>query len=246
MENKYYVYALLDPRKPGSFKYENHTFQFEPFYIGKGTANRLNHHVYARNREISFKNNKIKKIFLKGLTPIALKVKDKLTENEALNFEAKLVDLIGLKIENKGPLTNINPGGLKVPLRTWSEEQKKEMSQIISKLLKGRLLTQEWKNKIKENNAKYWSGKHLSEETKEKLRNKHKLQDFSYRRNNYLIESPEGKIFSVNNIIDFCKKHNLMRAKMISLSTGKQKYYKGWKCIRLTNWREGYLQKKKV
>jgi hypothetical protein len=29
-----YVYAYLDPRKPGIFKYEEYEFGYEPFYIG--------------------------------------------------------------------------------------------------------------------------------------------------------------------------------------------------------------------
>jgi len=34
--NNYYVYALLDPRKNGPFKFDNIVFDYEPFYIGKG------------------------------------------------------------------------------------------------------------------------------------------------------------------------------------------------------------------
>ena len=38
----HYVYAYLDPRKPGKYSYKglNVSFLYEPFYIGKG-KNRL-------------------------------------------------------------------------------------------------------------------------------------------------------------------------------------------------------------
>ena len=32
----FYVYAYLDPRKPGVFQYKDFRFDYEPFYIGKG------------------------------------------------------------------------------------------------------------------------------------------------------------------------------------------------------------------
>ena len=41
----YYVYALLDPRRPGPFKYGNWKFDFEPFYVGKGKDNRAFKHL---------------------------------------------------------------------------------------------------------------------------------------------------------------------------------------------------------
>ena len=33
---KFYVYAYLDPTKPGKYVYDNIEFEFEPFYVGKG------------------------------------------------------------------------------------------------------------------------------------------------------------------------------------------------------------------
>jgi hypothetical protein len=31
---KYYVYLLLDLRKPGNYQYDKYFFNFEPFYVG--------------------------------------------------------------------------------------------------------------------------------------------------------------------------------------------------------------------
>lgn len=44
--NEYYVYAYLDPRKPGLYVYGNYKFDYLPFYIGFGKLDRLNRHLY--------------------------------------------------------------------------------------------------------------------------------------------------------------------------------------------------------
>lgn len=44
-KNRFYVYALLDPRKPGKYKYGEYEFDYEPFYVGKGSGDRCEHHL---------------------------------------------------------------------------------------------------------------------------------------------------------------------------------------------------------
>ena len=67
INKKFYIYALLDPRKRGPFFYKGIKFKFnyEPFYIGKGQTNR----IFAHFSELSltkssnnFKLNIMKKI----------------------------------------------------------------------------------------------------------------------------------------------------------------------------------------
>lgn len=60
MERKYYTYIYLDPRKPGKYEYtlkneETIRFDYEPFYVGKGTGNRID---IPNKIEIKFKITK--------------------------------------------------------------------------------------------------------------------------------------------------------------------------------------------
>lgn len=71
-----------------------------------------------------------------------------------------------------------------------SEEIKKK----ISDSQKGKQLSEEHKNKISENSAKYWQGKQLSEETKKKMSESHKCRHW-YNNGKISImakECPEG------------------------------------------------------
>lgn len=103
----FYVYALLDPRKAGPFKYGRWKFDFEPFYIGKGKGRRASSHL--RHASTSHKGNKIKRIFESGLVPIVVIKKRNLTEHQAFCLEATFIALIGRK--GNGPLTNSTSGG---------------------------------------------------------------------------------------------------------------------------------------
>ena len=62
----FYVYAYLDPRKPGNFTYAEYNFGYEPFYIGKGRNYRYKYHLWNNSKSNSMLIGKIKKIrFLK-------------------------------------------------------------------------------------------------------------------------------------------------------------------------------------
>ena len=105
---KYYVYALLDPRKPGKFKYGNLTFKHLPFYIGKGSKNRMTDHNVC-DISNSFKCRTISKILKAGFNYIPIKLRENLTESEAFKFEVRCIKIIGR--QECGPLTNLTDGG---------------------------------------------------------------------------------------------------------------------------------------
>ncbi len=121
MEYTSYIYAYLDPRKPGEYKYGNYIFEFEPFYIGKSKTttvyNRMYRHLeFVKNRGFDLTNNQykynlIKQILDENLEPIVIKVEENLTEENAFNLEKLLIEIIGTRINLKGSLVNISTGG---------------------------------------------------------------------------------------------------------------------------------------
>lgn len=88
----YYVYLLLDPDSK------------EPFYIGKGKANRIFHHLKDSNLN-SEKVQKISELHEIGKEPILEILKYGLTEEQALLVESTAIDLIGIE-----KITNIQKG----------------------------------------------------------------------------------------------------------------------------------------
>ena len=112
MKTDYYVYALCDPRKPGVYEYGEYKFEFEPFYVGKGSNDRCYWHLYECNlEENTHKNNKIKKIIREGFEIIVVKYNENLIENVSFELEIDMIKTIGRADLGIGPLTNHTDGG---------------------------------------------------------------------------------------------------------------------------------------
>lgn len=127
----YYVYALLDPRRPGPFKYGNWKFDFEPFYIGKGKDNRAFKHLdhTLGNCGNLHKIRKIAKIRREtNEEPVVLIKRKGLSETEALMLETKLIALIGRADKKLGPLTNLTDGGEGTSNREYSRTTRQKIS----------------------------------------------------------------------------------------------------------------------
>jgi hypothetical protein len=124
---RYYIYAYLDPRKPGSFNYGELNFTHEPFYIGKGSTNRSDIGLKYGSR----KKERIKEIEKENKFPIVIilveEIKD---EREAYDKEEKIIKLIGREITKNGPLVNVFSGYYFRGIR-HDEEWKKLLSKPV-------------------------------------------------------------------------------------------------------------------
>jgi hypothetical protein len=115
----FYVYVYLDPCKKGYFVYDNIQFEYEPFYIGKGTKNRYKWHynqIIKKLREglkikNTPKNQKIKSIISKGFKPIIIKIKENISDEDSQILEKNIILKIGRKNLKTGPLCNLTEGG---------------------------------------------------------------------------------------------------------------------------------------
>lgn len=146
-DQKYYVYALLDPRKPGKYSYKVSfgviQLEFEPFYIGKGCRSRLRKHVadVRRNFDVAFrdyKQRKIRKILAEGLVPVEMKISTGLIEDVAFSREMELIGVIRAT-NSGGPLTNMTRGGEGASCFEFSEERRAKLRGPRSEEAKARM-----------------------------------------------------------------------------------------------------------
>ena len=116
MNNEYYCYVLLDPRRPGKYEYKNFQFEFEPYYVGKGKGWRFHRHFTKHESDRDYNNikfGKIRKIRAAGFDPskyYVLVIKDT-DETSAFNLEKSLISYIGRLDLKTGPLANLTEGG---------------------------------------------------------------------------------------------------------------------------------------
>jgi len=151
-KNKFYVYVYLDPRKCGEFIYEKYKFNYEPFYVGKGKGYRMNKHISEVKCGVykkDYKSNKIKQILETGLSPIILKIKKNLSENNSLKIEKNIIKLIGRSDNKLGPLTNATDGGDGISGYKMDEDVLKKRRKNILQIDMNGDIVNEWKS-IKE------------------------------------------------------------------------------------------------
>jgi hypothetical protein len=111
-DRKYYVYVHCNPLKGIPLTASKSYLIFAatlglthvPFYVGKGTGDRIQN--ISRN---SSHSKVVKNIRHNGKEPIVKLVKDCLTEIEALCLESKLIDIFGIRASG-GILENLDEG----------------------------------------------------------------------------------------------------------------------------------------
>jgi hypothetical protein len=129
---EHYVYAYLDPRKPGKYFYGPVCFDYEPFYIGKGIGDRHLFHYYEAQKTVghspSRKINKIRRLLNSKIDPIILILLNELSNIDACSLEIELIKSIGRLDLDTGPLTNLTDGGDGGFNKVFTDEIRRNMS----------------------------------------------------------------------------------------------------------------------
>jgi hypothetical protein len=176
--NVFYVYAFVDPRKPGSFTYDNYKFDFEPFYIGKGKDSRYKRHL--NQSQLNAGNNPhkervFKKIAAAGFHPTdhVVLIGEQLSEADACQLEQEVIRAIGRSNLHTGPLTNLTDGGEGMSNfvspckgKTYEELYGAEKAAQLKEAKSQRFLGDA--NPMR-GVASYWRGKKLPAETRAKI-----------------------------------------------------------------------------
>lgn len=134
----FYTYIYLNILKPGQYKYDDISFDYEPFYVGKGKDNRYLYHLNKVKNKCKYKSSLkftiIEENIKSGKDPIIIKIQDKISEDESLNLEKLLIHKIGRLDLGEGPLSNLNDGGQK-PQDNYkhTSDTKKKISESSAK-----------------------------------------------------------------------------------------------------------------
>jgi len=103
----YYVYVFMDPTIKKKIKtgINEISFNYEPFYIGKGIGNRIDN--TERNCSV---NSRVDYLRKNGMDPIIIRVKENMSNLYAHKLENYLIEKIGRSDIGKGPLLNLSGG----------------------------------------------------------------------------------------------------------------------------------------
>ena len=131
----YYTYILKDDNNP--------------FYVGKGTKDRMYHHKRkAKATKIKLPVlDKIRKMVKNNKEIIYEKVLISENEQEIIDKEVELIKKIGRRDLGTGPLLNLTDGGEGVIGYVWTESHKKNLSKAVKKAIK--------EGRFKPNGAKF-------------------------------------------------------------------------------------------
>lgn len=191
--NRFYIYVFLDSTKPGNFIYGEYEFDYEPFYIGKGTADRI---ITSKCDKRTFKSNKIKSIKKSGGQIISKKIYENISFGDSNILERQIIKIIGRRDLNLGPLTNLTDGG-------EGRLNGKNSPESIEKIRQSRIKTNE---KLREMGHDFKA----SEETKMKLREINKGEKnpmWGKTHSDEIKEAHSQRVSGVNHPM-FGKKHN--------------------------------------
>lgn len=215
----YYVYVYLNPLKAGNFEFEDFKFDFEPFYVGKGTRNRYTIHdrlFYLGKLQREHNTQKydtLKKIYEAGKTPIIKKIIVNLSNIEACEKERSIIKKIGKRCENRGPLSNLTDGGDGGDV--WKnhpnvEEYKRKMSLAVSGEKNGMYGKEKsfYPSHKSALTGNHWNSKPWTEERKEKMK-KYRPEGWSATAKSVIVYENDLEIGTFISIKKACETLNL-------------------------------------
>lgn len=203
MEQKYYVYLLLDPRDQSVF------------YVGKGAGKRYRvHFTESSLKKVSFKNSVIKAIHYSGLKPSVLILAADLDESAAFDLEKLKIAEYGRRIDGSGTLTNLTGGGEGMPGYTYakSDEHKRKISAAHTGM---RYTPEVNKKKGSPGSSNPMYGKKKTEKHKTAMKEMHsRMRDagranFNSKKIRILDDAGKVKYECFGNFSEVCDEHGL-------------------------------------
>lgn len=211
---RFYIYAYIRSKDSKTAKAGT------PYYIGKGSGNRAwNNHSY--HGQIVPKNKK--QIII---------LENNLSEIGALALERRYIEWWGRMDLKTGILYNRDEGG-----QGWTSEQasillKKNWADPNSGYYK-ESCKKIWQNTGKKL-AEYYNSSENRENKIKKIKDSWNDPNSGYQnlKKEYIIVDPNGVVFNVKGLKEFCRKHNLEFKYLSRQANGlKTTPYKGWKCV---------------
>ena len=248
-KNEFYVYVYLNPLKPGKYKYDNLTFDFEPFYVGKGKGKRFLDHLVNQEGSVE-KNTLIHQLLDSNNYPIIIKTKENILEDVSFKEEKNLIRLIGRKVLNEGPLLNIQPGGEGfsgwVITDNWREKNKQGLikrwknANLEFRKKHGEKIRKSFDNpitkeKLSKNAKKLWAEERERMTSYQQLphvkeiKSKTSIEKLS---KTYILISPTNERFLTNRLKEFCKEYKICYDSLLSIAKGNHISCKGWICFK--------------
>jgi len=167
------------------------------------------------------------------------------TREEANLYEAKIVDLEFIKLDNT---YNLKTGGLNgCGWKGWTGQgsQSDETKKKISIAMRGKIVSDETKKKMSISGKVRAITKPITKKTREKLceckkgekhpfyGKKHSKETIQKLSSNWMVISPTGQEYKISNLTKFCRDNNLHNGTMCSVAKGNRKHHKGLKCYEI-------------
>lgn len=173
-----------------------------PYYIGKGKEYR----AWRKSNRRTHCPLDISRIVI---------MESNLTEMGAFALERRYIKWYGRKDLNTGILHNHTDGGDGTSGIKMPESWRTNLSNVPR--------TPEWNQR----NSIAKRGGRASVETRRKMRQ----VKLGKSRKSYKIQDLDGNIVTINNMVQFCKEHNLRCSNLRRVAYGDRKSYKGYKHV---------------